>query len=323
MDKRGVSPNPIWNRSALKVGLCAISLAAAALFFVGGPDYYSPRAFRMAWDLGHLPAFFIWTAAVLAISRRFATTPIASQLLIAAAVVVPVGLGIEWFQVFVGRDFELRDVANDFLGSAAAIVFLSPGRRRMRKATLRAVQSAIAIFFVLQVEPLVRVIIDDVIARAQFPVLSDFETPFERTRWASQTPITVDDRIARHGKASLRVPLTTDKYSGASLRHFPSDWGGYKALHISIYNQSKDHFAITVSIHDKQHVQTGRAYQDRFTGRFILDAGWNDIDIPLDRVRTAPADRTIDLRRILDLSILAISLPTPHVIFVDDIRLKK
>jgi hypothetical protein len=215
------------------------------------------------------------------------------------------------------------DIANDVLGSATAIVFLSPARLEMQKAALRAAQVAVVALVLLGSLPLARVVIDDGIAWKWFPVLSDLETPFELTRWTSGSPISINHEIVRQGRASLRVPLTTEQYSGASLGNFPSGWEGYTALHLSIYNESGDPFIITISIHDEQHIQTGRAYSDRFTARFTLRRGWNDIDIPLVGIRNAPARRTLDLRMVRDLSIVAIALPTPRVIYIDDIHLKK
>jgi VanZ family protein len=307
----------------MQMGLYAGSVAAAVLLFVGGPDYYSPRAWRLAWDLGHLLAFFLWTAAGLSASARLAAHRTSTQILIVAPIALFLGLGIECAQSLLGRTFSLADIANDLLGSASAIAFLSSRRREMRRVALRSAEVIVLTLVALQSLPLARVVIDDGIAWKQFPVLSDFETPFELTRWTSRSLISIDHRIARQGSASLQVPLTTEPYSGASLQNFPSGWEGYAALHLSIYNESEDPLGISISIHDEKHMQTGRAYPDRFTAHYALQHGWNDIDIPLERVRNAPAHRTLDLESVRDLSVVAIALPTPRVIHIDDVRLTR
>jgi hypothetical protein len=107
------------------------------------------------------------------------------------------------------------------------------------------------------------------------------------------------------------------------LEHFPSRWDDYAGLHMSIYNASPDALVISISIHDDQHSRTGRLYSDRFSASFTLRRGWNDIEIPLDRVRNAPQDRALDLGTVRDLSIVATALPEPRVIHVDDIRLTR
>lgn len=315
--------NQMWNTRAFTVALCVLSAVAAALLFVGGPDYYSPRALRLAWDLGHLPAFFLWTALVLSASPKFTAKRISTQTSLALPIALLLGLGVECAQSALGRSFGLMDLANDILGSATAIVFLSPTRFEMRKLALRGAQVATASLVVLQSLPLARIVIDDGIAWKQFPVLSDLETPFEITRWTSSSAISVDHEIARQGRASLRVPLTTEEYSGASLQYFPSDWDGYAALRLSIYSESGDPSVVTVSVHDEQHIRTGRAYSDRFNARFTLRPGWNDIDVPLARIRNAPASRTLDLRSVRELSVNASSLPAPRVIHVDNIHLRQ
>lgn len=300
-----------------------LSAVPAALLFVGGPDYYSPRALRLAWDLGHLPAFVLWTAVALSASSKFTAKRISSQLLIALPIALLLGLGVEWAQSALGRSFALMDIANDVLGSATAILFLSPARFEMRKLALRGMQVAIVSLVVLQALPLARVVIDDGIAWKQFPVLSDLETPYEITRWTSRSAISVDHEIARQGRASLRVALTTEEYSGASLQHFPANWEGHTALRLSIYSESGDPSVVTISVHDEQHMRTGRAYLDRFNARFTLRPGWNDINVPLARIRDAPVGRALDLRSVRELSIIAVSLPAPRVIHVDNVHLSK
>jgi hypothetical protein len=215
------------------------------------------------------------------------------------------------------------DLANDVLGSATAIVFLSPARFEMQKLALRGAQVAAVSLVVLQSLPLARIVIDNGIAWKQFPVLSDLETPFEITRWTSRSAISVDHEIARKGRASLRVPLTTEEYSGASLQYFVSNWEGYATLRLSIYSESGDPSVVTISVCDEQHVRTGRAHSDRFNGRFTLRPGWNDIDVPLAQIRNAPATRTLDLRSVREVSVIASSLPAPRVIHVDNVHLRQ
>ena len=306
-----------------EIGVCALSAAAAVFLFVGGPDYYSPRAWRLAWDLGHLLAFFVWTAAALSASHRFAAEPVHRQILIALPIVLLAGLGIEWVQSALGRSFALTDIANNVLGSATAIVFLSPARHLMRKPAVRAAQGTVVALVLLQLLPLARVVVDEVIAWKRFPVLSDFETPFELTRWTNRSDIAIDRQIVRQGNASLRVRLMPAKYSGISLRYFPSDWRDYSALSLSVFNGSSAELRVTCRIHDEQHVHTGERYSDRFNQTFVLQAGWNDITIPTKSIRDAPQGRRMDLQRIRDVSIFLTDLYAPRTIYVDDVRLIK
>ena len=65
---------------------------------------------------------------------------------------------------------------------------------------------------------------DEWVARKQFPVLADFETPFEQTRFSDVHQVQREQNIVRHGRYALRVQLSTVHYSGISLFYFPHDW---------------------------------------------------------------------------------------------------
>ncbi len=133
--------------------------------------------------------------------------------------------------------------------------------------------------------------------------------------------IAIDQKTVKEGSASLKMPLTTDKYSGASLAHFPSDWRNYKYLHMSIFNTSQEPLKVTVRIHDDQHITNGQSYWDRFNRRFTLSHGWNDINVAIEEIRNAPRNRIMDLQAVKDVTIFASRLRTPKVIYIDDVRL--
>ena len=64
-------------------------------------------------------------------------------------------------------------------------------------------------------------------------MLSDFETRFEARRWSSGE---IDRTVGRHGRASLRVSMGTEKYAGTTLKRSFGDWRGHCAFAFSLYN---------------------------------------------------------------------------------------
>jgi hypothetical protein len=48
-----------------KAVLTVIAAICFVLFFVGGPDYYSPRSYKHFWDLGHILFFSILSYLIL------------------------------------------------------------------------------------------------------------------------------------------------------------------------------------------------------------------------------------------------------------------
>ncbi len=310
-----------WRAQIVRAGVYTLSVGCAVLLFVGGPDYDSPRLYRSVWEFGHIFAFFVWTVAVLVTYEPFARLSLQRQLVLTLPVVISVGALIELAQVVLGRSYSALDIVNDLLGSTAAIAFVSYRGSSASTRSLAIIRGVIVAFLVIQSWPVAKTLIDDTIAWWQFPLLADFETPFELTRWRGTDRITIDKRMSRHGTASLSVLLQVAKYSGASLQHFPADWRGYMALRLSIHNPLPGIFPITISVHDARHVETGRAYSDRFTTTIRLYSGWNEIEIPLDQIETAPRSRRLDLRAVRDVSILAVDVHEPRVIYIDNVGL--
>ncbi len=302
--------------------LYLVSAICGVLLFVGGPDYYSPRSYRGAWSLGHIVAFFLWTLVLIRSFASFAAKPFNQQILIGLAVTLSLGFAIEWLQTFVGRTFFVGDVLRDLTGTLLAIAFLSPSRQALARVVRRATQVGALMLVLVQIYPVAVGLADEIIARRQFPVLSDLETWFERSRWESAFPLAVDKQIARQGRASLQARLMPGKYSGVGLVYFPRDWRGYSMLRFSVFNTQGATIAITCRIHDAQHIRNGEAYSDRFNERFTLAPGWTDIAIPLERVKNSPVGRTMDMSRVRALGIFMTDLDAPTALYIDAVRLE-
>lgn len=243
------------------------------------------------------------------------------QLIVVLLLSLVLGSLIEWSQAAFDRTFSLKDMAMDVIGSLAAVAFLSPTRIVPSRNLLRITQIIICFLVLLLTYPLVIVLVDQVVARMQFPVLSNFETPFEINRWGGSALIAIDENTVREGKASLKVQLTPARYSGTSLNHFPANWHGHDYLHISIFNPSLEPLKVTLRINDKEHFSNGQFYSDRFNRQFILSSGWNNIDIAIDDIRNAPKNRAMNIRAIGNLGIFTVNLKTPKLIYIDDVRL--
>ena len=87
------------------------------LLFVGGPDYESHRIIEKIWDMGHIFLFAGLSFSLLATSltRNFKW---GKKLFIIISFSFVIGLIVELLQLFVDRDFELKDIASDVLGAS-------------------------------------------------------------------------------------------------------------------------------------------------------------------------------------------------------------
>ncbi|NLX19968.1 MAG: hypothetical protein GXY53_11925 [Desulfobulbus sp.] len=169
--------------------------------------------------------------------------------------------------------------------------------------------------------PLGRALIDEYLARQQFPVLADFETPFERYRWDHSNQLQTESDIVRHGRRAARVQLSTNKYSGVALFYFPHDWRGFQTLYFSVYNPKSTPLMLNARIHDVHHKKYGMKYNDRYNHQFSIESGWNDLAISLDEVAAAPKGRTMDMEHIEGFGLFVIQQPSAQVIYLDNVYL--
>ena len=290
-------------------------------FFIGGPGYHAGRSFKSAWDLGHILFFFLATRLFLlhgAQRRRKKRR----SLFFLQVFVSALGLGIliELIQKALGgRSVDGWDVYRDLLGCVGAYSVSELFPVVNRRFILPAI--GVTLLVIAASWPLFRSLVDENIARRQFPVLADFETPFEQNRFSPGSRLQREEKTASHGCFSLRVQLTTATYSGASLFYFPHDWSGYATLNFSVYNPEKKELPLHCRIHDIHHFQHGMRFSDRFHRLFVLHPGWNHCHVSLSAVRTAPRTRLMDMAHIQSFAFFVVRQPKRHVIYVDNIYL--
>ena len=293
----------------------------AVLLFVGGPGYHSPRSQDAAWDLGHIVAFSLWSYLLIT-WKPVEEVPPARQWWIVALFCLIWGGATEGIQFLAGRDASLEDLLRDVLGGGITLTWFAFSSRTVPRGARRMLRSLSASFLLVACIPLAVALCDEGIARTQFPLLSDFETPFEEDRWHRFPSSSVDRSVARHGKASLRVEMDTSLYSGVSFVYFPRNWTGYRFLRLDVLNPTSEEIRITCRVHDRRHEGGEQRYEDRFNKRFHLRQGWNDLRIDLGEVAQAPVGRTMDLGEIRGMGLFASKLPAPRTIFVDHVRLE-
>ena len=301
--------------------LIIIMALMTILFFIGGPDYHSPRSFKSFWNLGHILYFAVLPLLLFSFppGKRYR---LIFQLSIIVGITLTLGTLVEFFQYGFNRTPDMGDIFRNMLGACIAIGFLLPIRKSVPKTPMLIFRTTLIILVASQFYPIVIDLIDEHQARRDFPILSDFQTPYQIHRWTGDAAITIENHIGRQGNRAMRVALTTQIYSGAALKYFPVDWRQYQWFQFRIYKPSADAITITCRIHDKNHTQGVQRYQDRFNTTRSLSQGWNTITISLEEVRRAPDNRQMDLSQIYGIGIFASRLPYPKNIYIDDVRLR-
>ncbi|MDX1698240.1 MAG: VanZ family protein, partial [Thiohalobacterales bacterium] len=270
--------------------------AGTVLLFVGGPDYHASRSLRHLWDLGHI-AYFVLLAGLLVRIRFIKNMSVARQWAIILSITLLVGVSIELLQSGTSRMPDGRDVLRDVLGSVLVLVFGSPAAAIRRAGYYRYLRIGVLLALAVALWPLAKSLIDEEIARRDFPLLSGFDTPFELDRWTGSAGRSIAAIPEISDSRLMEIALTGDRYSGVALEYFEGEWSSYRTLDLSLYNPDATPFHITCRIHDLAHIERGQAYEDRYNRSFLISTGWNRIRINLAEVRSSPANRSMDMDR--------------------------
>jgi hypothetical protein len=299
-----------------------LALVAATLLFVGGPDNYTLRSFRYLWGAGHLFCFALWSYLYVRFRSRQSFFRQIGEVLVLTFVL---GGITELIQAQIGREAAWLDLGNDLIGGSLGVVFFAESRKTLMTWKLKLLQGPVLLLFLWTLLPTAKVIIDDCIAFRQFPLLSGFETPLEIGRWSGSAKRSRDHQIAFSGTSSLRISLTTQRYSGIGLKDFPWDWSAYGSVRLRVFNPDQDPLMLHFRIHDQYHSSHKNShknsYSDRFNSSFKLKSGWNTLQVSLDKVAHAPKGRLLDLTKIGGMGVFVGKLPEPRTIYVDDVML--
>ncbi len=292
-------------------------------FFVGGPGYDSGRSFNHAWNMGHILFFAILTHLFISRNNQFSKKSLLAQLRRIIIFTLVLGIVIELVQYGFNRMPDFGDLWRNLIGSLMGLFFFNPTKKAPTKLNLRIVQYIIILLVLIELFPLAVSLTDEVIAARAFPVLADFESSIEVSRWTGSARFEIDKDSPVSGESSLKVTLGTSKYSGLSLKFFPNNWQGYRELRFSIDNTTSETFKILFRIHDRQHSRSKKRYNDRFNTIFLLSPGLNHISLDLAEVIQAPATREMDLSDIVEFQLFVMEMKASKVIRIDDFRLVK
>jgi hypothetical protein len=292
-------------------------IAASALLFFAMPGPSSSSPLHQLTGFVHLSYFALLAWWLTRLPELAGKKPL-PQIFMIMLVLLITGGTIELLQPLFGRNASWSDLGMDLLGGLMGLFFLASGPRRLPRRLLAGGRVGLLTTAVVIFSGPAITLWDMGQAALTFPVLGDFENSLESRRW---TRGEIDSQLARQGKASLRVPLVTKKYTGTTLHRSFGNWQGYETLAFSLYNPLPDPLEIIVSISDQEHFQRGAKYHDRFNRSFKISQGWNDLLIPVRDIESAPAERILDLARLRQLVIFTVNPPEPRVIYLDDVRL--
>lgn len=297
------------------------TIALVALILPGSVLSDHTRSVYYLWESGHFILFFLGCHLFYACYPRILHFPFARQSVILLGITFLCVLVIEGLQSNLsGKPFESSDVIAD---TAGTLLFLSFRSRRNGNHNFFLHGPAFLLTgFALW--PVFSAFCDEMLARYQFPLLADFETPLEKGRFVGRTgsgALTSDQ--AFHGRHSLRLSLLPGPWSGMTLKYFPSDWNGYTQLHFAVYNPGwQQSVSLEVWIRDISHEQGNKPYNDLYSQIIVLPPGWTEVQIPLAEIEKGPQSRKMDLAHITGLGFFVEQEERPLTLYLDTIRLE-
>jgi len=300
------------------LAIIAFLAAVWSLFFLS--PLRNIRSLHSLWNSGHIALFFLFCHVFYLLKPRLRESPLSSQIVLLLSLSAGIGSLIEISQLFMtGREASLIDLVADITGALFYLSF-----RVVRRTTYFAIVLRTSAFLLMAIIlfPAGTAFLDEMTAASQFPVLADFESPFEKSRFVGKADIAISGLYAFTGQHSLQLNTTTEKYSGTTLKYFPRDWSRFQTFSFACYNPQKFSVNLTTRIHDALHAQREiQYYSDRYNHRFSLQPGWNELRIPLAEVRSAPENRFMDMSRIDAVGFFVSGEPAPLVLYLDAITL--
>jgi len=290
--------------------------------FVGNVDHSDNRLLKEAWQTGH---FFLFAALAYILTQLELAKKLSRTKLLALVIICSLVLGVltELLQYFVGRSFQVEDLVNDLVGGIAGYLATQIG---IQKGFIK--NGSVAFLFIITsiigLHRFLMVTYDNYQVEKNAPILSDFETPFEETRWLQATTVNeITDEVARNGKYSLKVTYHLETYPHSILRQFYSDWRGYQNFNFSIYNPAKETEKMFLAIQDMGHWGIAYGYAKRYNKKLTLSPGWNDFSINLQDVRRGPKDRLIQLGKMVSVSFILDKPKQSKTFYIDNLYLSK
>lgn len=298
------------------------ALLLLALLLTGNRWPDAPRSFYAAWDQGHIVAFALWTALLLRRYPGLGQRRLGAQLFAVLSFAWICGGTAECLQMLGGNGPPSPvDMGRNLLGALTGWAFFSPGPARRPLSWQRSIRAAVILLILVSILPLARALFDEFQARRAFPVLANFELPFELDRWSGSAPYEVTRPAFAPQNPMLKIDFQTTLYSGVALNHFPRDWRGYRYFAFDTHNPEPVPLEVVCRINDRRHSREGHRYSDRFNRSLTLAPGWTRIRLPLEAIATALEGRRMDLDEVLQMGIFTISLPAPRTLYLDNMQL--
>ena len=308
------------NSKLVDTVLCFFIVISIPLLFFGSQPLIQFRLLPYLWNYGHIALFAAIFWLIFSKWNFFAEKSIYWTLLTTVLPLIFVSVPIELIQKINGGEYSILDIVRNCLGATIAIAF-HPNSFNDNPTFPRSKLkfSAVGVLIIFSY-PLMINTADTINAYRSFPGLSDFESPFELTRWSGNQLIV--EELGANNNHLMGNTFTTEEYSNLTFESFPNNWIRFSKFSFRIFNEGTTNHELNLRIHDQHHRNSNWDYSDRFNQKIGLTSGWNEITIDLNLVRLQPSNRNIDMSKIEKIIIFSNNYQTSVRLYFDDFRLE-
>ena len=310
-------------QSLFLLSLSLVLFGASIFLFYGGPGAYASRSVKALWNLGHVLYFVL---LIILVSKSLKNYGFSTRWIWILSILLTLiwGVAIEMIQQGGDRNAEIMDVLRDLSGALLALVFIPGSIQVFHRRLQNLIRSVVIGFLMILLVPLMVSVSDEAIALTQFPVLSNFETPFELDRWDGKSDFRIVESVGGSSTSSMQINLSTQEiYTGIGMQYLVTDWSDYEFLNLDIFYPKESPLKLTLKVFDSLHrsIEPTYLYHDRFNRSYQIQKGWNLIRVSLQEIRTSPKNREMDMSSIAGLQLFAVRLKQPETIFLDRVYL--
>lgn len=238
----------------------------------------------------------------------------------AALVAALIGGAIEPIQMIFGRHPLWHDFFQDLIGIGIATGYLWWRSRGSRPGLV--LMTVLVLVVPWQMRGLPAKLEAIAQAAERFPVLGDFENPGQEILWRSDYDATIEivprDDGDEHMLRVVTEPI--EKWPGAGMHRFPTDWSGYERLLVDVRASAAGADTIRggVILSD----WPGQNESSWSTWRAAFTPQWRTIEVPLHGLRIDQMERDLDLSDMFSVKVFLTRPSERTTLEIDNVRLE-
>lgn len=248
----------------------------------------------------HVLVFSFIALALFAATNVFTGKGFTHNAIIAGSTAIALGLVSEAAQIPGPRDASIEDIIADASGAIGGLLIALASNSAAFaswKARSGFYLAGTAILLAALI-PLISVSAAYIERSHEYPVLVSFDSNFARTFVRIQNAtLTIVARPTASRKVG-QVSLHDGAWPGLIIHDIWPDWRNYSFLIIHLALAEEEPLDINIRVHDRWHKLGDQPYSDRFNMTLAMQPGQHRLRIPLEKIRSAPQERQMDLSKI-------------------------